>query len=88
MLNWEPTDRSGRAIAWASIARGTYDSEIDAEARRLAAIDEPVYVSFSHEPELHWGLHGCRPPTSRTCSDTSSNGPARPELATSGGYSI
>jgi hypothetical protein len=58
MLNWEPVDKSGHAMSWAAIARGANDAEIDAEARRLAAVHAPVYVSFSHEPELNWGSHG------------------------------
>ena len=58
MLNWEPVDKVGRPMSWSSIAHGAYDAEIDAEARRLAALPEPVFVSFSHEPELNWGSHG------------------------------
>jgi len=58
MINWEPTDNSGKPIAWSSIANGSHDSEIDAEALRLAKLAAPVYLSFSHEPEKDWPVHG------------------------------
>jgi hypothetical protein len=58
MLNWEPVDRSGHPMSWASIGRGDQDAQIDVEAARLKALPGPVFVSFSHEPEYHWGSHG------------------------------
>jgi beta-mannanase len=58
MFNWEPMNASDQPMSWASIARGDDDASITAEAHRLSALPEPVYVSFSHEPELNWGTHG------------------------------
>ncbi len=57
MLNWEPVDRKGTMLSWASIAAGKQDAVIDAAARRLATLPE-VLVSFSHEPEQDFHAHG------------------------------
>jgi hypothetical protein len=58
LLNWEPVNSTGAAIPWSSIADGHQDAAIAAEAKRLAALPGPVLVSFSHEPENHYGVHG------------------------------
>ena len=58
MVNWEPVDQSGQPMEWAAIADGRHDSQIDVEAARLRAVGRTIFISFSHEPELHWGSHG------------------------------
>jgi len=55
--NWEPTNRDGSPMSWASIANGDHDAEIDALAARLRGLP-PILLSFSHEPELDYGVHG------------------------------
>jgi hypothetical protein len=56
-LNWEPTDQSGRPMAWTAIAQGIHDQQIDALAGALKSLPT-VLLSFSHEPELDYGEHG------------------------------
>lgn len=72
LINWQPTEPDGHAIPWSAIADGLQDTAIKAEALRLAALDLPVMVSFSHEPEADLGKEGtaaeirrCIPPRSR-----------------------
>ncbi len=57
-INWQPTDPDGGRIPWASVADGSQDAVIRAEAQRLAALGVPVMVSFSHEPEANLGSEG------------------------------
>jgi len=57
-INWQPTDPAGHPIPWATVADGSQDAVIKAEARRLAALDLPVMLSFSHEPEADLGVEG------------------------------
>jgi hypothetical protein len=57
LLNWEPTDTAGKPMAWAAIARGDHDDEIDALAAKLKTMPT-VLLSFSHEPEHDYGSHG------------------------------
>lgn len=57
-INWQPTDPNGHPIPWSAIADGSQDAAIKAEALRLAALDLPVMVSFSHEPEADLGEEG------------------------------
>ena len=58
LINWQPTDQNGAPIPWASIANGSQDAVITAEAERLAALHSPVMISFSHEPEADLGKEG------------------------------
>jgi hypothetical protein len=58
LLNWEPVNSRGGPIPWSSIAEGHQDDTIAGEARRLASLPGPVLVSFSHEPEKDYGVHG------------------------------
>ena len=58
LINWQPTDPDDRPIPWLAIADGFQDEAIKAEALRLAALDLPVMVSFSHEPEAELGKEG------------------------------
>ena len=58
LINWQPTEPDGHAIPWSAIADGLQDTAIKAEALRLAALDLPVMVSFSHEPEADLGKEG------------------------------
>jgi hypothetical protein len=57
MFNWEPVNRNGDYLSWASIAAGKANAVIDAEAHRLAGLPT-VLVSFSHEPEQNFHQHG------------------------------
>ena len=57
-MNWEPVAPDGHDLSWAAIGRGDQDATIRAEAARLARVGHEVFVSFSHEPELHYGTHG------------------------------
>jgi hypothetical protein len=57
LLNWEPTDTAGRPMAWAAIAQGVHDNEINALAAKLKTMPT-VLLSFSHEPEYGYGSHG------------------------------
>ncbi len=56
-FNWEPTDTAGKPMAWAALAAGVHDADIDALAARLKSMPA-VLLSFSHEPELDFGTHG------------------------------
>jgi hypothetical protein len=58
LINWQPTDAAGGPISWESIADGSQDSVIRAEAHRLAALREPVMLTFSHEPEPDLSTEG------------------------------
>jgi hypothetical protein len=58
LINWQPTNPDGGLIPWVSIADGSQDAVIRAEARRLAALGLPVMLSFSHEPEADLGREG------------------------------
>jgi hypothetical protein len=57
-LNWQPTAPNGSSISWASIASGTQNATIDAEAARLRQLGQPVLMSFSHEPDNDLGRYG------------------------------
>ncbi len=57
-MNWEPVTSSGDNLTWDSIALGSADTVIRAEAKRLASFGRPVLISFSHEPELDYRNHG------------------------------
>jgi hypothetical protein len=57
-LNWEPRTPDGRPVHWSEIATGSQDQVIDAAAHRLAALGQPILVSFSHEPELNFSTKG------------------------------
>jgi len=58
LINWEPTDRAGRAMSWQAIADGSHDAQIRALGTALATLGQPVLLSFSHEPELNYNAHG------------------------------
>ena len=58
LINWQPTDPDGHPIPWSAIADGSQDAAIRAEALRLVALDLPVMISFSHEPEADLGTEG------------------------------
>jgi hypothetical protein len=57
LLNWEPIERNGTYLSWASIAAGRQDAVIDAAAHRLKSLPA-VLISFSHEPEDDYHQHG------------------------------
>ena len=42
---------TGEVLTWRDVYSGRYDSVIDAVARRIAALDVPVFMGFDHEPE-------------------------------------
>ena len=39
-------------ITWADIASGRYDAQLRAQARGVASLDKPVFLTFDHEPDL------------------------------------
>lgn len=39
------------SVTWAEIAAGKYDASLTAQARGLAALNQPTFVTFSHEPD-------------------------------------
>jgi hypothetical protein len=56
---WESRVFGGGTVCWADIAAGGHDAAVDAQARRLAAFGDPLFVGFMHEPEDNAGA--CRP---------------------------
>jgi hypothetical protein len=56
---WESRVFGGGAVCWADIAAGGHDAAVDAQARRLAAFGDRLFVGFMHEPEDNAGP--CRP---------------------------
>ena len=58
LINWQPTNQDGEPIPWASVANGSQDAVIKAEAQRLAVLHMPIMLSFSHEPEADVGREG------------------------------
>jgi hypothetical protein len=41
----------GRIVRWSEVAAGAYDRKLRADARRIAALRKPVFITFSHEPD-------------------------------------
>jgi hypothetical protein len=58
MVGWKPITSSGQPVSWSSIADGDQDAVITADALRLRALDRPVLLSFSYEPERLIGITG------------------------------
>ena len=56
---WETRIFGGATICWADVAAGAYDAAIDAQAGRLAAFGDRLFVGFMHEPEDNLGP--CQP---------------------------
>jgi hypothetical protein len=56
---WESRVFGGGGVCWADIAAGRHDAAVDAQARRLAAFGDRLFVGFMHEPEDNAGP--CRP---------------------------
>lgn len=50
-IAWHAKKISGGAISWASIANGSHDSQIIAQAKSLKAWGKSAYFCFHHEPE-------------------------------------
>lgn len=42
---------TGEVLKWRDVYSGKYDKVIDDVARRIAALDVPVFMGFDHEPE-------------------------------------
>jgi hypothetical protein len=58
-VNWENRIFGGNTVCWADVADGSQDAAIDAQARRLAAFGQRLFVGFLHEPEDNVGP--CQP---------------------------
>jgi hypothetical protein len=58
LVGWKPLTLAGAVVSWSSIADGSQDAIIEAEATRLKALDLPVLLSFSYEPEKLVGVAG------------------------------
>src|SRR5215211_8936525 len=56
---WENRVFGGMTSCWADIAAGAFDAAIDAQAQRLAAFGDRLFVGFMHEPEDNAGP--CQP---------------------------
>src|SRR5215213_6314067 len=56
---WENRVFGGTTSCWADIAAGASDAAIDAQAQRLAAFGDRLFVGFMHEPEDNAGP--CQP---------------------------
>jgi hypothetical protein len=56
---WENRVFGGTTSCWAGIAAGASDAAVDAQARRLAAFGERLFVGLMHEPEDNVGP--CQP---------------------------
>jgi hypothetical protein len=57
--NWDSRIYGGNTICWADVADGSHDAAIDAQAQRLAAFGNRLFVGFMHEPEDNVGT--CQP---------------------------
>ncbi|MBO0727772.1 MAG: hypothetical protein J2P57_00850, partial [Acidimicrobiaceae bacterium] len=55
LLSIDPVTSSGARISWSSIANGSQDATISAQAEALASLHTPVLLSFAHEPDLNAG---------------------------------
>jgi hypothetical protein len=44
--------RPDDTITWADIASGRYDAQLRAQARGIASLNKPVFLTFDHEPDL------------------------------------
>jgi hypothetical protein len=56
---WENRVFGGTTVCWSDVAGGAHDAAIDAQARRLAAFGQRLFVGFLHEPEDNLGP--CQP---------------------------
>jgi hypothetical protein len=41
----------GRTVPWSEVTAGAYDRALTADARAIAALRRPVFVTFGHEPD-------------------------------------
>ncbi len=44
-------DPTRESVQWADVADGRYDETLAAQARGIASLDTPVFVTFDHEPD-------------------------------------
>jgi len=44
-------DPDRTSVPWASVARGDFDSHLIAQAKGIASLKVPVYLTFDHEPD-------------------------------------
>jgi hypothetical protein len=54
-VSWENRIFGGNTVCWADVADGSQDAAIDAQAQRLAAFGQRLFVGFLHEPEDNLG---------------------------------
>ncbi len=59
-FNIQPRIFGGSSLCWADIAAGSQDTWLTNEANALAAYGQPLFLSFSHEPEGNDGA-ACDP---------------------------
>ena len=52
LLSIDTTNMDGSFVPWTSIASGSQDASIIAQARALKALRVPILLSFEHEPEV------------------------------------
>ena len=51
LLSIQPAHANGTKIPWTSIANGSQDTAITAQAEAFASLGTPLLLSFNHEPE-------------------------------------
>ena len=52
ILSVRPERRDGTKISWAQVASGEVDADITAQARAVASLGAPVFLTFHHEPDI------------------------------------
>jgi len=50
-ISWQATRHNGTAVSWRSIANGSWDQHIRAQAARIRQWGKPAFFNFHHEPE-------------------------------------
>jgi hypothetical protein len=56
ILSIQPARRNGTRLTWAAVASGRHDADIVRQARAIAALDAPVFLTFNHEPDFSPGF--------------------------------
>ncbi len=58
LIAWGSKRRDGTPVSWASIASGAHDAWIRERADAVKALGRPIMLTYHHEPENDWQLHG------------------------------
>jgi hypothetical protein len=49
-VSWKPQTKAGAAVSWGAVAAGSHDTWITAQADRVRAFGQPLFMVFNHEP--------------------------------------